>query len=87
MPTINNVKLEPCYQGHREMLGIPLNPADASNNNGHYFSGQQSQYHWDLYRRSDLIIKEIKKVSIDDAGNKVYADDVFFRGNSINRKG
>ncbi len=76
------VRLHPIYDGHREILEVPLNPAFESNENGHYFSGEKSQYHWDLWSGSGLITKEVKIWE-----KCVYADDLVFRGNSINYQG
>ncbi|HME55371.1 MAG TPA: uracil-DNA glycosylase family protein [Candidatus Lokiarchaeia archaeon] len=74
----NDVNLTPYFEGHLEILFVPLNPAEESNAEMHYFSGKEGQAFWDLLHPC-LIDKHIEK----RLGN-VYADDIVFGGTSIN---
>lgn len=59
------------------ILFVALNPPPISNSNGHYFSRVRA--FWDILYDSGLILRKIEDI--------LEADDMVFKGNSVNFNG
>jgi hypothetical protein len=71
------VNLKPFMRPNLDVLFVALNPPMQSNNNGHYFSGEQSRF-FDLLYFSGLITERLPKAN---------ADEIVFGSTSVNFKG
>lgn len=69
-------KLKPFVKEGLDILFVPLNPANGSDDNGHYFSVNQA--FWNQLLASGLITENV---------DKLYADDEIFGKNEKNYKG
>jgi hypothetical protein len=72
-----HANLVPYLRHNLDVLYVGLNPPEQSNDNHHYFSGNQSRFFHLLYL-SGLIVRPV---------DKARADEIVFGGNSINFRG
>lgn len=71
---MTEVHLKPFLRPKLHVLFVALNPAEQSNANGHYFSGDASRF-FQLLHQSGLITSPVSKAT---------ADDVVFGSNRLN---